>query len=783
MHLPWGFGFLAGCLRWGPPLAALAAARAAERRCGSPSTSTTRSGARATPSTPSAPSCSSSGELARQLDHVVMPGRLEPRRGPRRALPLPGAGRDRVRAAALVPDARRARAAWPRRCGARCAASGACSAAWTPSGCSGRTRWARRSRCWRRCGASACSSASARTCRATPAPSTPAGAPSTSWPTLLEASYRLLALAFPAIVVGPELARRYRRGRRVLPISVSLVRDAELPAADGAAGARTTTARSRRSASGGSRPRRTRCMLADVLERLGPAWRLVICGEGPLEADLRERLRELGVERAGRAARLRADRRRAGGALPRRPRAAARLLDRGRAPDPVRVVRRRAAGRGHGGRGRGRGGRRRRPAGAARATRAPPRRRSSASRPTPSCGGAWSRAGSSGSASTPSRPSAARVAEFMAEGPDDRGRAHRLGVRAAERGARARALRGHQPGRAVHPPDRGAGRRGGAAARRRPPPGGPPHPRRRLRQRASGWPTSRPGARTGSGWPASTWCPSASRAARARLPGADIRLGDASALPWEDASFDLVLQSMMFSSILDAGVRAAAARELARVLAPGGLLLSYDFFTGSPGNPNVRGLRRRELARAVPGLRAALAPRDPGAPSDPAAGAPCPAPRNRSTEPQSARYARPRRTPPTDLLENAAADEPPNRRRAAPGGERGNQVSRGESRLSVREARPSTRASPSANPVGRQERKVRSSCDSRELPFLLLWPWLWRCWPLPRPWAPAAHVQTARRRPRPWSQRSTRCAPATALPLAAGRRARWPAHRSASPRI
>jgi len=38
-------------------------------------------------------------------------------------------------------------------------------------------------------------------------------------------------------------------------------------------------------------------MLADVLERLdGSAWRLLVCGEGPLEGELRARLRELGVE-------------------------------------------------------------------------------------------------------------------------------------------------------------------------------------------------------------------------------------------------------------------------------------------------------------------------------------------------------------------------------------------------------------------------------------------------------------------------------------------------------
>lgn len=89
-------------------------------------------------------------------------------------------------------------------------------------------------------------------------------------------------------------------------------------------------------------------------------------------------------------------------------------------------------------------------------------------------------------------------------------------------------------------------------------------------------------------------------AARARLSGADIRLGDATKLPWADGSFDMGLQSMMFSSILDPAVRRAAADELARVLRPGALVLWYDFFVDSPRNPNVRGIRRRELAQLFP---------------------------------------------------------------------------------------------------------------------------------------------------------------------------------------
>jgi SAM-dependent methyltransferase len=91
--------------------------------------------------------------------------------------------------------------------------------------------------------------------------------------------------------------------------------------------------------------------------------------------------------------------------------------------------------------------------------------------------------------------------------------------------------------------------------------------------------------------------------ARERLQGADIRQGEASVLPWRDGSFDLVLQSMMFTSILDPDVRVEAAREMARVLAPDGVVLWYDFFVDSPGNPGARRVSRAELASLFPGFR------------------------------------------------------------------------------------------------------------------------------------------------------------------------------------
>jgi ubiquinone/menaquinone biosynthesis C-methylase UbiE len=71
-------------------------------------------------------------------------------------------------------------------------------------------------------------------------------------------------------------------------------------------------------------------------------------------------------------------------------------------------------------------------------------------------------------------------------------------------------------------------------------------------------------------------------AARAAYPGLQLAVADASELPFPSASFDLVTQFTMFSSILDAHVRRAAAREMRRVLRPSGAIIWYDFYLHSP---------------------------------------------------------------------------------------------------------------------------------------------------------------------------------------------------------
>jgi len=87
------------------------------------------------------------------------------------------------------------------------------------------------------------------------------------------------------------------------------------------------------------------------------------------------------------------------------------------------------------------------------------------------------------------------------------------------------------------------------------------------------------------------------------LPQADLRVGDAGSLPWDANMFRLVIASTVFTSILNNAVRRTVAREIVRVLAPGGALLWYDFAVNNPKNPQVRGVGRKELRELFPELR------------------------------------------------------------------------------------------------------------------------------------------------------------------------------------
>ncbi|MDI6739925.1 MAG: class I SAM-dependent methyltransferase [Candidatus Edwardsbacteria bacterium] len=89
--------------------------------------------------------------------------------------------------------------------------------------------------------------------------------------------------------------------------------------------------------------------------------------------------------------------------------------------------------------------------------------------------------------------------------------------------------------------------------------------------------------------------------ARGLSPNIRIEQGDAERLDFTDGSFDIVLQSTVFTSILDDGMRQAVADEMLRVLAPDGIIVWYDFRFDNPRNPDVRGVGQSEIRRLFKG--------------------------------------------------------------------------------------------------------------------------------------------------------------------------------------
>ena len=103
-------------------------------------------------------------------------------------------------------------------------------------------------------------------------------------------------------------------------------------------------------------------------------------------------------------------------------------------------------------------------------------------------------------------------------------------------------------------------------------------------------------------------------AARARLPTATrLWLGDATQASVADASQDIVMQSTVFSSLLDDTFQQRLAQTMWRWLKPGGAVLWYDFTVNNPANPDVRGVPLSRVRALFPGAvlttrRVTLAP-------------------------------------------------------------------------------------------------------------------------------------------------------------------------------
>jgi ubiquinone/menaquinone biosynthesis C-methylase UbiE len=88
--------------------------------------------------------------------------------------------------------------------------------------------------------------------------------------------------------------------------------------------------------------------------------------------------------------------------------------------------------------------------------------------------------------------------------------------------------------------------------------------------------------------------------------GVELLCGNASKLPFDDDSFELVVQFTVFSSILDSDMKKGLASEMVRVVKRGGRILWYDFFVNNPKNSDTRGISRGEIARLFPDCRIRL---------------------------------------------------------------------------------------------------------------------------------------------------------------------------------
>ncbi len=89
--------------------------------------------------------------------------------------------------------------------------------------------------------------------------------------------------------------------------------------------------------------------------------------------------------------------------------------------------------------------------------------------------------------------------------------------------------------------------------------------------------------------------------ARRLLPIAtQIFPGDAATLDLPEESFDIVFQSTVFSSILDADFQQKLADRMWSLVKPGGGILWYDFTFNNPNNPDVKGVTRSQIRTLFP---------------------------------------------------------------------------------------------------------------------------------------------------------------------------------------
>ena len=91
--------------------------------------------------------------------------------------------------------------------------------------------------------------------------------------------------------------------------------------------------------------------------------------------------------------------------------------------------------------------------------------------------------------------------------------------------------------------------------------------------------------------------------AKRLAPYLDIRCASAADIPYEDQTFDLVMQHVVFTSILQDDILFTIAQQMVRVLKPTGMILWYDYFYDNPFNSNVRAVKKDKIKQLFPDLK------------------------------------------------------------------------------------------------------------------------------------------------------------------------------------
>jgi ubiquinone/menaquinone biosynthesis C-methylase UbiE len=89
--------------------------------------------------------------------------------------------------------------------------------------------------------------------------------------------------------------------------------------------------------------------------------------------------------------------------------------------------------------------------------------------------------------------------------------------------------------------------------------------------------------------------------AKKRLPNqVSFYEGDIINQNFEDESFDIVCQSMVFSSILEEKFKALLSKKMWEWTKPNGGILWYDFIYDNPKNNDVKGIKLKEIKKLFP---------------------------------------------------------------------------------------------------------------------------------------------------------------------------------------